>query len=80
MVNLMTTHIKTFTTIGLLGYEILVEADSNRALPNIEIIGLPDASIKEAKERIRGCFRNVGIDLPKRKFVLNLSPSHLKKV
>ena len=76
----MTTHIKTFTTIGLLGYEILVEADSNRALPNIEIIGLPDASIKEAKERIRGCFRNVGIDLPKRKFVLNLSPSHLKKV
>ena len=76
----MTTHIKTFTTIGLLGYEILVEADSNRALPNIEIIGLPDASIKEAKERIRGCFRNVGIELPKRKFVLNLSPSHLKTV
>ena len=48
----MTTHIKTFTTIGLLGYEILVEADSNRALPNIEIIGLPDASIKEARREL----------------------------
>lgn len=76
----MIARIKTFNTLGLLGQEITVEADSSKALPTIEIIGLPDLMIKEAKERIRACFRNVGIDLPKRKFILNLSPSDLKKV
>jgi len=49
-------------------------------LPIIEIIGLPDAAIKESKERIRATFRNVGIDLPQRKIVLNLAPSDIKKV
>ena len=57
-----------------------MEADENRALPTIEIIGLPDAAIRESKERLRATFRNVGITLPKRKFVLNLSPSDIKKV
>ena len=71
---------KTFTNLWLIGHEIVIEADSSKALPAIEIIGLPDASIKEAKDRIRSTFRNVGIDLPKRKFILNLSPSHLRKV
>lgn len=61
----MIARIKTFNTLGLLGQEITVEADSSKALPTIEIIGLPDLMIKEAKERIRACFRNVGIDLPK---------------
>lgn len=76
----MIARIKTFSNLGLLGHEITVEADSNKSLPSIEIIGLPDATIREAKERIRACFRNVGIELPRRKFILNLSPSDLKKV
>lgn len=76
----MIMQTKTFTNLGLIGHEIGIEADSSKALPAIEIIGLPDASIKEAKDRIRSTFRNVGIDLPKRKFILNLSPSHLRKV
>ena len=76
----MIARIKTFSNLGLLGNEITVEADSNKSLPSIEIIGLPDATIREAKERIRATFRNVGIELPKRKFILNLSPSDLKKV
>ena len=76
----MIMQTKTSTNLGLIGHEIVIEADSSKALPAIEIIGLPDASIKEAKDRIRSTFRNVGIDLPKRKFILNLSPSHLRKV
>lgn len=76
----MIARIKTFVNLGLLGQEITVEADSNKSLPTIEIIGLPDTTIREAKERIRASFRNIGIDLPKRKFILNLSPSDLKKV
>lgn len=76
----MVRRTKTFTNIGLQGYEILVEADSNKSLPNIDIIGLPDAAIKESKERLRATFRNVGIELPLHKFVLNLSPSDIRKV
>jgi len=57
-----------------------VEADSNNSIPSIEIIGLPDAAIKEAKERIRATFRNLGISMPAKKFILNLAPSDLKKV
>lgn len=72
--------VKTFATLGLQGFEIQVEADSNRSLPTIEIIGLPDAAIKESKERLRATFRNIGIDLPNRKIILNLAPSDIKKV
>ena len=76
----MVQTVKTFTNIGLIGHEIHIEVDSSKALPCIEIIGLPDAAIKEAKERIRGTFRNSSIELPKRKFILNLAPSDIKKI
>lgn len=76
----MIQKIKTFTTVGLEGFEITIESDSSKSLPNIEIIGLPDMAIKEAKERIRSTFRNSNIQLPNRKFILNLSPSDIRKV
>lgn len=71
--------VKTFTTLGLQGYEVSIEVDSNKSLPTIEIIGLPDAAIKEAKERIRATFRHTGIQLPPRKIILNLAPSDVRK-
>ena len=76
----MVQIIKTFTNLGLIGHEIAIEADSTQALPTIDIIGLPDTAIKEAKERIRGTFRNCEVSLSKRKFVLNLAPSDIRKV
>ena len=76
----MVEIVKTFANIGLVWHEIYIEADSVRALPTIEIIWLPDMTVKESKERIRWTFRNSGIDLPKRKFVLNLAPSDTKKI
>ncbi len=76
----MIYKVKTYANIGLEGHEIIVEADSSKSLPTIEIVGLPDAAIKESKERLKATFRNVNIDLPKRKIVLNLSPSDIKKV
>lgn len=72
--------VHTFTNVGLLWHRVSIEADANRALPTIEVIWLPDAAIKEAKERIRATFRNTGIELPRRKIILNLAPSDIKKV
>jgi magnesium chelatase family protein len=57
----------------------VIEADSNRSLPTIDIIGLPDAAIKESKERMRGSFRHCHIEIPPQKIVLNLSPSDIRK-
>ncbi len=76
----MIQKIKTYANVGLEWHEIIIEADSSKSLPTIEIVGLPDAAIKESKERLRGTFRNAGIQLPNRKIVLNLSPSDIKKV
>ena len=76
----MIKKIKTYANVGLQGHEIVVEADSSKSLPTIEIVGLPDAAIKESKERLRSTFRNAGIQLPNKKIVLNLSPSDIKKV
>ncbi len=70
----------TYAWVWLLASKITVEADANNALPTIEIIWLPDTTIKEAKERIRATFRNVWIKLPPKKIVINLSPSDTKKI
>lgn len=74
------TKVYTYTNIWLEWYQITIEADSNSALPTIDIIWLPDAAIKESKERIRGAFRNSGVKLPPRKIILNLAPSDIRKV
>ncbi|HMT00880.1 MAG TPA: YifB family Mg chelatase-like AAA ATPase [Candidatus Absconditabacterales bacterium] len=66
--------------MGLEGNEIVVEVYTNKSLPGIDIIGLPDASVKEAKERIRATFKQIGCDLPPRRIVLNLAPSDIKKM
>lgn len=76
----MVKVIRTFANEWLIWNEIYIESDSVKALPNIEIIWLPDLTIKESKERIRWTFRNSGIEMPKRKFVLNLAPSDTKKI
>lgn len=75
----MIHKVKTYTNIWLQGHEIVIEADSNRSLPTIDIIGLPDAAIKESKERLRGTFRHSDIDIPANKIILNLAPSDIRK-
>ena len=76
----MIQKVKTYANVGLEWHEIIVEADSSKSLPTIEIVWLPDAAVKESKERLRATFRNAGILLPNRKIVLNLSPSDIRKV
>ncbi len=76
----MIHKVKTISNIWLEWYEITVESDSNKSLPTIEIVWLPDNSIKESKERIKATFRSCWIELPARKIILNLSPSDIKKI
>lgn len=76
----MIKRVKTIANLWIDWYEIVIESDMTRSLPNIDIVWLPDAAIKESKERIRSTFKNCGVDLPPRRIILNLSPSDVKKV
>jgi magnesium chelatase family protein len=65
--------------VGLNGYIVEVEADIGQTLPAFVILGLPDASLNEAKERIRSAAHNSGIPLSRRKITANLIPASLPK-
>ena len=69
-------------SIGLLGLEpflISAEADLTRAIPSFDIVGLPDAAVRESRDRIRSAIKNSGFDFPERKVVVNLAPAGTKK-
>lgn len=65
--------------VGLNGHVIEVEADIGQTLPAFILLGLPDAALSEARERIRSASRNSGIPLSRRKITVNLVPASLPK-
>ncbi len=56
--------VTTYALIGLIGSAVCAEADISHALPSFDIIGLPDAAVKEAKDRVRSALRNAGFSFP----------------
>ena len=64
---------------GIDGYGVRVECDLAGGLPAFEIVGLPDAAVKEAKERVRAAIRNAGFRFPVSRITVNLSPADRKK-
>lgn len=75
----MISNIKTISLNGIDGNLVEVQTDITGGLPNFEIVGLPDTSVRESKERIRSAIKNSGIDFPSRKIVINLAPASTKK-
>ena len=65
--------------IGLNGYLISVEVDVSSGIPCFEIVGLPDTSIKESRERVQTAIRNSGIQLLSKKIIVNLAPANIRK-
>jgi magnesium chelatase family protein len=65
--------------VGLNGYVVEVEADIGQTLPAFVLLGLPDASLNEARDRIRSAAQNSGIPLSRRKITANLIPASLPK-
>lgn len=64
---------------GLDGILVSVEVDISAGLPCFEIVGLPTASVREAKERVRAAIRNAGFEFPMRRIVINLAPADIRK-
>jgi magnesium chelatase family protein len=64
---------------GILGYEVTAECDLNAGLPAFDIVGLPDAAVKEARERVRAAIKNSGFNFPVSRITVNLAPANLRK-
>ena len=75
----MITKIISGGTVGIEGYQVTVEVDISQGLPFFDIVGLPDSSIKESKERVRAAIKNSGHTFPIRRIVINLAPADTKK-
>ena len=75
----MTAYIQSAGLLGINGFNVKVEVDASGGLPAFEIVGLPDAAIKESKERVRAAMRNSGAEFPMRRIVVNLSPADVPK-
>ena len=67
------------TTLGVDGLIIDVEVDAAAGLPGFDSVGLADALVKEAKERVRTAIRNSGIQLRQEKVTINLAPADVRK-
>lgn len=67
------------TLHGLQGFLIDVQVDVSAGMPAWDIVGLPDTSVREAKERVRTAIKNSGYELFSRKIVVNLAPADIKK-
>jgi magnesium chelatase family protein len=70
---------QTFTLDGISARPVRVEVDVHRGLPAFSVVGLPDAAVREARERVRAALVNCGFDFPLRRIVANLAPASLRK-
>lgn len=75
----MLATVKSYGLSGLEGYPVAVEVDSSPGLPRWEVVGLPDAAVKESKERVRAALKNSGFEYPQGRIIVNLAPADLKK-
>ena len=75
----MLSHIYSCGLSGIDGFSVCVETDISNGLPSFDIVGLPDAAVKEAKERIRSAIKNTGFRFPAKHIVINLAPASKRK-
>jgi magnesium chelatase family protein len=76
----MLARIHSAAVVGVEAVPVDVEVDVSPGLPVCSIVGLPDAAVREARERVRSAIRNAGYEMPARRVTVNLAPADLRKV
>src|SRR3954462_14099466 len=75
----MLASIATFAIEGIDSREVTVEVDVRQGLPAFTLVGLPDAAVREAKERVRAAMLNSGLEFPLKRLTANLAPAAVRK-
>lgn len=75
----MFVKVNSMSVIGMESYPVCVEVDTSQGLPQFYTVGLPDASVKESRDRIRAAIKNSGYRFPRSHVTINLAPADIKK-
>ncbi|MBQ5711194.1 MAG: YifB family Mg chelatase-like AAA ATPase [Oscillospiraceae bacterium] len=75
----MICSVRTLGITGIQGSSVVTECYITNGLPNFDIVGLPDAAVKEARERVRAAAKTSGLHFPTGRITVNLAPANLKK-
>src|SRR5580704_12394727 len=75
----MISKIESACLIGMDAARVQVEVNLSKGMPSFSIVGLPDASVREAKDRVVAAIRNTGFEFPSRRVTVNLAPADLRK-
>lgn len=75
----MIARIRSAFVTGVQAVPVWIEVDVARGLPQFSIVGLPDSSVRESKERVRAALRHAGYPFPVARITVNLAPSHIRK-
>ena len=75
----MLSLINSCSVFGMNGYPLTVEVDVSSGIVRFDIVGLPDATVKESRERVRAALRNSGFEFPLRRITVNLAPADIRK-
>ena len=75
----MLAKVFSSAVLGIDAYIVEVEVDLASGLPYFAVVGLPDASVKESRERVKSAVQNSGLDFPIRRITVNLAPADVRK-
>ncbi len=75
----MFAKVKSQGLFGLSSFDVFVEADTSNGLPRFDLVGLPDAAVKESRERVRASIKNCGFTFPISRITVNIAPADIKK-
>jgi magnesium chelatase family protein len=75
----MYSKVNSLGIFGLNAYAVTVECDISSGLPRFDLVGLPDAVVKESRERVRASVKNCGLDFPVSRITVNIAPADIKK-
>ncbi len=75
----MLSKVTGYALNGLEGFHVDVEVDVHNGLPSFEMVGLPDAAVRESRERVRSAVKNSGRNFPVTRITVNLAPADIKK-
>lgn len=75
----MFARLNSLGYFGIDAYGVKVEADIDQHFPGFDVVGLPDASVKESRDRVRAAMRNCGFEFPQAKITINLAPADIRK-
>ena len=75
----MFAHLNSIGLYGMDAFEVHVEADISNGLPGFDVVGLPDTSVKESRDRVRSALKNCGFTFPMSRITVNLCTTQEKQ-